>query len=278
VWMQSPLVSVSQPDPTLSLPWPYHKRAVHGHNRRIYSIPPPITFLPRQGLLCSHPFENDPSVHCCFSLPVTVPDSFIMLETDRKLSNVTPKLKLVGSPVLTRRNTGKMEPFVSSESSSKLPVNDVDNALLDELPAFERHEESTAIELFYDLFFVANLTTFSNIHEISTVKELTSYIGFFCILWFTWCLTSLYDVRFVSDSLLARLAKGAHLGVMVGLAISGPKFDTTTANPQLRVMGMNPTHLDRVLVTDCPFSLDPDGLEARPWLSILAGSVPRSPL
>lgn len=66
--------------------------------------------------------------------------------------------------------------------------------------------------------------------------------------------------------------------MMVGLAISGPKFDTTTANPQLRVMGMNPTHLDRVLVTDCPFSLDPDGLEARPWLSILAGSVPRSPL
>jgi hypothetical protein len=201
-----------------------------------------------------------------------------MLERDRKTSNVTPKLKLVGSPVLTRTNTGKMEPFVSSESSSNMPVNEVDNALLEELPAFERHEESTTIELFYDLFFVANLTTFSNIHEISTVKELTSYIGFFCILWFTWCLTSLYDVRFVSDSLLARMAKGAHLGVMVGLAISGPKFDTTTTNPQLRVMGMNTTHLDEVLVTDCLISFDPDGLETRPWPSILTGSVPRSPV
>jgi hypothetical protein len=159
---------------------------------------------------------------------------------ERKKSNVTPKLKLVGSPVLSRANSGKMEPFVSAEateSNGQKSMNEADDALLSELPAFERHEESTAIELFYDLFFVANLTTFSNIHEINDTKTLTSYVGFFCILWFTWCITSLYDIRFVTDSLLARIAKGVHLGVMVGLAVSGPKFDTTKVSPPMKVIG-----------------------------------------
>jgi hypothetical protein len=160
---------------------------------------------------------------------------------ERKKSNVTPKLSLVGSPVLSRRSTGKMDSFVSAEPGKMGPqretLDEIDNALLEELPAFERHEESTAIELFYDLFFVANLTTFSNIHEINNTKTLTSYVGFFCILWFTWCLTSLYDIRFVTDSLLARIAKGVHLGVMVGLAVSGPQFDTTQVAPQLKTIG-----------------------------------------
>lgn len=134
-----------------------------------------------------------------------------------------------------------MDSFVSAEPGKMGPqretLDEIDNALLEELPAFERHEESTAIELFYDLFFVANLTTFSNIHEINNTKTLTSYVGFFCILWFTWCLTSLYDIRFVTDSLLARIAKGVHLGVMVGLAVSGPQFDTTQVAPQLKTIG-----------------------------------------
>ena len=34
-------------------------------------------------------------------------------------------------------------------------------------PVFKRHAESTPSELFYDLFFVANLTTFTNQHEIN---------------------------------------------------------------------------------------------------------------
>ena len=168
---------------------------------------------------------------------------------------MTPKLRLVGSPVLSRSSTGKMEPFVSSEESSRnqnLDTNEVDDALLSELPAFERHEESTAIELFYDLFFVANLTTFSNIHEINSTKTLTSYVGFFCILWFTWCITSLYDIRFVTDSLLSRVAKGVHLGVMVGLAVSGPKFDTTKVAPQLKVIGRIQPHQGHISRTDLP--------------------------
>jgi hypothetical protein len=37
--------------------------------------------------------------------------------------------------------------------------------------------------------------------------------------------------------LLARIAKGVHLGVMVGLAVSGPQFDTTQVAPQLKTIG-----------------------------------------
>lgn len=100
------------------------------------------------------------------------------------------------------------------------------------LPQFVRHEESTTIELFYDLFFVANLTTFTYVHEINSRKALTSYIGFFCVLWFTWCQTSLFDVRFLADSWLQRFAKLCHLGIMVGLSVVGPHYDTEGKTPE----------------------------------------------
>lgn len=99
--------------------------------------------------------------------------------------------------------------------------------ILDPLPEFQRHEETTNIELFYDLFFVANLTTFSALHEINDKKTLTSYIGFFCVLWFTWCQVTLFDVRFVANSVVDRVAKAVHLGVMVGFAVVGPNFNPT---------------------------------------------------
>jgi len=35
-------------------------------------------------------------------------------------------------------------------------------------PMFKHHHEATSIELFYDLFFVANLATFTANHEIDT--------------------------------------------------------------------------------------------------------------
>lgn len=92
-------------------------------------------------------------------------------------------------------------------------------------PLFERHTEATNIELFYDLFFVANLTTFSTVKEVNDGRSLSQYIGFFCILWFTWYQVSLYDVRFSKDSILDRIAKIAQFGVMIGFATCGPQFN-----------------------------------------------------
>ena len=40
-----------------------------------------------------------------------------------------------------------------------------------EEPKFKPHHESSTIELFYDLFFVANLSTFTKNHEVTSGKS-----------------------------------------------------------------------------------------------------------
>ncbi|CAI6334022.1 unnamed protein product [Periconia digitata] len=94
----------------------------------------------------------------------------------------------------------------------------------DQHPTFHRHAEATTAELFYDLFFVANLTTFTSIIEINDQDSLTSYVGFFSLLWLTWYQVSLYDVRFSADSVFERVAKSIHFGIMVGFAVIGPQW------------------------------------------------------
>lgn len=54
---------------------------------------------------------------------------------------------------------------------------------------------------------------------------MSSYAGFFAILWFTWLQVVLYDVRFGVDSLFERICKLVHFGVMVSFAVVGTKFD-----------------------------------------------------
>jgi low temperature requirement protein LtrA len=93
-------------------------------------------------------------------------------------------------------------------------------------PHWRHHHESSMIELFYDLFFVANLATFTANHEIVDSKSLKNYIGFFTILWFTWLETSLFDVRFATDSVFNRVCKAVSFGVMTGFAITGAIYDT----------------------------------------------------
>ena len=50
-------------------------------------------------------------------------------------------------------------------------------------PPFKHRHESSTVELFYDLFFVANLATFTANHEIVDAESLKNYVGFFTILW-----------------------------------------------------------------------------------------------
>ncbi|KAL9111309.1 MAG: hypothetical protein Q9227_004186 [Pyrenula ochraceoflavens] len=95
-----------------------------------------------------------------------------------------------------------------------------------DLPKFKRHHEASSIELFYDLFFVANLATFTSNSEIADGHTLASYIGFFSLMWFTWLQTSLFDVRFGTESVFSRLCKACSFGIMLGFAIAGPQFKT----------------------------------------------------
>jgi hypothetical protein len=143
-------------------------------------------------------------------------------------------LKLLANPLLIRETSvssehgsqQQHEPWLRTHEVQAVenyePVEGVDYRAV---PEFKKRTETTNIELFYDLFFVANLTSFSTNHEITDTDSLSSYVGFFCVLWFTWCQVSLFDVRFVADSVLERLAKAIHLGVSVGMAITGPLFE-----------------------------------------------------
>ncbi|KAK4624526.1 hypothetical protein CLAFUW4_06423 [Fulvia fulva] len=108
-------------------------------------------------------------------------------------------------------------------------VSTNDDQTLHDNPQYHRHAEATTAELFYDLFFVANLTVFTNVHEVNDGETLKQYIGFFCVLWFTWYQVSLYDVRFSTDSVFERSAKAIQFLVMIGFAITGPKFDVGKA-------------------------------------------------
>lgn len=110
-----------------------------------------------------------------------------------------------------------------SYNTASVPFANTDYSSHDD-PAFRRYAEATTSELFYDLFFVANLTTFTSILEINNRNTLTAYIGFFSLLWLTWYQVSLYDVRFSTDSVFERVAKTIHFGVMVGFAVIGPQW------------------------------------------------------
>ncbi|KAL2829506.1 bacterial low temperature requirement A protein-domain-containing protein [Aspergillus cavernicola] len=133
-------------------------------------------------------------------------------------------LPLLKSPLLTSSQSKASD----RQGEAVYEVADVttqDETLFENFQ-FEHYEETSNIQLFFDLFFVANLTSFTNAHEINSLEKISSYIGFFCILWFTWVQVTLYDVRFATDSIIERVAHACHFGVMVGLAIIGPEFLT----------------------------------------------------
>ncbi|RAH63755.1 uncharacterized protein BO66DRAFT_433188 [Aspergillus aculeatinus CBS 121060] len=126
--------------------------------------------------------------------------------------------------------TSPLHPFKSKSSTRHSSTSDGELGLathdetLFEDPQFEHYEATSNIQLFFDLFFVANLTSFVTAHDVNSSKMLASYVGFISILWFTWCQVSLYDVRFATDSIFERVAHACHFGVMMGLAVIGPNF------------------------------------------------------
>ncbi|KAK2589928.1 hypothetical protein QQS21_012391 [Conoideocrella luteorostrata] len=95
----------------------------------------------------------------------------------------------------------------------------------DDIPRLRRYEEPTLLEIFYDLFFAANYTVFSENREVTNHSNFKAYIGYFCLLWLTWFLTTSYDVRFVTDSIFERTTRALQLGVLVGFAVVAPKFE-----------------------------------------------------
>ncbi|WEW56860.1 hypothetical protein PRK78_002315 [Emydomyces testavorans] len=148
------------------------------------------------------------------------------------------KLKNIIHPNYTDHNWRKplpssSNPLISDEVALQStpkdspPEQPFKNGQQDELPRLKKRNSATAMELFFDLFFVANLGSFSSSHEINTTQSIKSYVGYIAILWFYWLQNALFDIRFYSDSVSSRIFKALHLGIMTGFAVLAPNFDTT---------------------------------------------------
>ncbi|KAL6701540.1 bacterial low temperature requirement A domain-containing protein [Trichoderma pleuroticola] len=122
-------------------------------------------------------------------------------------------LQLIKSPLAERKNL-EAASLSNSRKPSFIADTDVDDGL-----------EFAKYKLFYDLWFVANLNVFSTVHEMNDVSSVGSFVGYILLLWTTWLLTTLYDVRYVTESVWERLCRAVHLAVMVGFAELGPTFD-----------------------------------------------------
>src|SRR5690242_15636863 len=105
----------------------------------------------------------------------------------------------------------KTTPFIES------PLTGADQENL----VFSQRHEANSVEL----FFVANLATFTAYHSISDIDYLLAYIGFFGILWATWFQITLHDVRFARDSIYERICKTIQFITFVGLALVGSSFN-----------------------------------------------------
>lgn len=94
-----------------------------------------------------------------------------------------------------------------------------------------RHEAST-IELFFDLWFVANLATFTQYHAITNRYSFWSYVAFFMVLWTSWFHVVCFDARFTSDSVWERACKTVHFCAFAAFALMGYKFAPVNARDQ----------------------------------------------
>ncbi|OJD15499.1 hypothetical protein ACJ73_08977, partial [Blastomyces percursus] len=147
------------------------------------------------------------------------------LDTERK-----EPLPWIANPVLPGPETQQNDQIVSEPSSKEssqlegLERISRETTPENKLPLFKKRK-AAPIELFYDLFFVANLSSFTSAHEINTTANLTAYAGYISLLWFVWLQTTFFDLRFHTDSVLSRAFRALHLGIMAGFAVLGPNFD-----------------------------------------------------
>lgn len=117
----------------------------------------------------------------------------------------------------------------------------------------QRHEADT-IELFFDLFFVANLATFTAYHAVLDLKSFAAYVGFFAIIWSTWFQVTLHDVRFSRDSVYERICKVIQMIVFVGFALVGSKFQPTSKEATDTAVSPYVSSLTIPITYDCRIS------------------------
>ncbi|KAH7329660.1 hypothetical protein B0I35DRAFT_474234 [Stachybotrys elegans] len=153
-----------------------------------------------------------------------------MLYSDVPEPQPHERLRFLETPVLTKTE--------STSHESRDPASE-DRELDREIIKLRRYEEPTLLEVFFDLFFAANYGVFTKTQSVNSSEGFNSTLGYFAMLWMTWLLIGLYDVRFVTDSIFERVARAAQLGVMVGFAVVAPNFNPSQQIEQtMRTMSL----------------------------------------
>ncbi|KAH8681008.1 hypothetical protein BX600DRAFT_445505 [Xylariales sp. PMI_506] len=137
------------------------------------------------------------------------------------------ELQLIATPVVSHEKTARAAEMELSHHGKEPDVENLGIQYSEdpECPEFVKHSATTNYELFYDLWFVASLEVFASTKQISQKDDLYSYVGYLSIIWFTWFLVGIFDVRFVTDSIYERVIRTAHLGVMLGFSVVVTYFD-----------------------------------------------------
>ena len=125
-----------------------------------------------------------------------------------------------GPPIITVQQVRGSERLAQTQSR-KASVDAHALSIFDNLGT----PKASYAELFYDLFFVASLTSFGIKHEITQEQAIASYVAFFTVLWWVWASQSFYDVRFETGDGLHRIFKFAQLFLLAAFAAFAGRFD-----------------------------------------------------
>ncbi|PHH90042.1 hypothetical protein CDD83_4668 [Cordyceps sp. RAO-2017] len=156
--------------------------------------------------------------------PQSMASSSTMSSSSSSEQQPAPKLRIFASPLVRRPGVD------AGKASSHDGLDGFDDRVVppeDGMPEFKRYQEPTLLEIFFDLFFAANYNVFSETQKVTNHARFKAYVGYFCLLWLTWFLVTLFDVRYVTDSIFSRLMRAVQLGVLVGFVVVAPHFDPT---------------------------------------------------
>lgn len=95
------------------------------------------------------------------------------------------KLPLIRNPILrtTRSPRGTFD-FTQADGQPNLESFGYRDEIYysdEEIPEFAKYGEATSVEVFYDLFFAANLCVFAEVQDVTNGEQLANFV---CYFWY----------------------------------------------------------------------------------------------
>ncbi|KAI8086234.1 bacterial low temperature requirement A protein-domain-containing protein [Halteromyces radiatus] len=106
--------------------------------------------------------------------------------------------------------------------SYRLPDPDLSDEIGQETSA-------TWVELFSDVFYVGWLSSFTHAHHMVDSVSLSIYVGWFVVMWWTWCSSALYSARYDNGDVMHHIYKIIDLCGLIGMAGASDGYETSSA-------------------------------------------------